>query len=194
MRRVFTMNNCKELMQEYLGSLEEIVDTYDLPVNNNFHEMLQQNKILQGIRKKHIEKYIEMFNEIIENKKEGKAVVIANDRNSAQTPHSELIKDGRFSEAKESKEGQIEVHLLGWGIAKALVKFKKADGSSDRYLPPCLSINENGKTDESVKMNLGIDEQVGGISISTADHYKDEDKIKGPTGRIRMLYIIYYPP
>ncbi|KAL7583191.1 hypothetical protein Lser_V15G44911 [Lactuca serriola] len=73
-------------------------------------------------------------------------------------------------------------------IVKVLVKFKKADGSSDRYLPLCLIINENGKIDESIKMNLGIVEQVGGISISTADHYKAEDKLKRPTGRIRTRW------
>lgn len=35
-----------------------------------------------------------------------------------------------------------KVHLLGWGIAMPLVKLKKADGSNDHYLPPCLIINE----------------------------------------------------
>jgi len=69
-KRVFIMEDCKELMPQYLRFVKGVVDAADLNLNVS-REILQQDRLVMNIRKNLVKKVLDLFKNMDKEKYEG---------------------------------------------------------------------------------------------------------------------------
>jgi molecular chaperone HtpG len=127
-KRVFIMDDCKELLPEYLGFVQGIVDAPDLNLNVS-REILQEDRLVRNIRKNLVkqifsvlegmekEKYEEFYNEFGQALKAGIPTDFENkERLAALLRYKTTKSDGKYVTLDEyianMKEGQKEIYYL----------------------------------------------------------------------------------
>ena len=122
------MDDCDELIPEWLNFVKDVVDSEDLPLNI-YREILQQNKILRVIKKNHVMKCMDMFDEIAE---------LSDDRKKFYEQFVKCVKLG----IRENSVDDLEIaELLRFNTSKSgdeQISFKEhvdrmKEGQNDNY-------------------------------------------------------------
>ncbi len=127
-KRVFIMDDCKELLPDYLGFVQGVVDAPDLNLNVS-REILQEDRLVRNIRKNLVkrifttleemdkEKYEEFYNEFGQALKAGIPTDFANkERIAALLRYKTTKSDGKYVSLDQyienMKEDQKEIYYL----------------------------------------------------------------------------------
>ena len=136
-KRVFIMDDCKELMPEYLGFIQGVVDAPYLNLNVS-REILQQDKIVNNIRKNLVKKVLDLLTKMDAEKYEtfygefGQAIKSGipmdfenKDKLSELLRYQTTKSDGKLVSLKEyvanMKDGQDSIYYITGENLSALI-------------------------------------------------------------------------
>jgi molecular chaperone HtpG len=153
-KRVFIMENCKELMPEYFGFVKGVVDAPDLNLNIS-REILQQDRLVRNIRRNLVkklfahlgemepEKYEQFYGEFGPILKIGIHTDPENRQKIADLARYQTTKsDGKLVSLKEyverMQEGQKEIYYITGDNLKALLNSPHLETLKEREVEVLL--------------------------------------------------------
>jgi molecular chaperone HtpG len=173
-KRVFIMDDAKELLPQYLRFIRGIIDSEDLPLNVS-REILQQNRVLTSIRTASVKKILSELSSIATNKPEQYVTFI--------TEYNRPLKEGLYGDYA-NRETLLELVRFKSTKAEGLVsladvKSRMKDGQKSIYYitggsesllrtSPLLEIYK--KKDIEV---LILDDEIDEIVFSGVEKYGD---------------------
>ncbi len=160
-KRIFIMDECKELVPSYLRFIKGVIDSEDLPLNVS-REILQSNKVVNNIKKHVTTKSLAMLKTLAEQKPE--------EYISFWKEMGNVLKEGFYMNYENLDE------------LKALLRFQSTDGASD---------NDYTSIDEYVKRMRETQEDIYYITgesraAAEASPHLEMFKDKG----IEVLYLV----
>jgi molecular chaperone HtpG len=175
-KRVFIMDDSRELLPQYLRFVRGIIDSEDLPLNVS-REILQQNKILTSIRTASVKKILSELKSIAANDPEKYAAFIAEyNRPLKEGLYSDFANRETLLDLIRFKSTKVE-GLTSLADAKARMKAEQKalytiTGGNESMLrnSPLLEIYK--KKDIEV---LILDDDIDEIVFSNIDKYGDID-------------------
>lgn len=175
-KRVFIMDDAKELLPQYLRFVRGIIDSEDLPLNVS-REILQQNKVLTSIRTASVKKILSELEKIAKNDPEKYLEFVAE--------YNRPLKEGLYSDYANRETLLDLIHFKSTKVegltSLADVKSRMHEGQKSIYLitggsesllrtSPLLEIYK--KKDLEV---LILDDDIDEIVFSGVEKYGDID-------------------
>ncbi len=177
-KRVFITDDDKELLPTYLRFIRGIIDAEDLPLNIS-REILQQNRILETIKKSSVKKILGEFKKLKENDMDRYLEFYKN--------FGKVLKEGLYGDF-ENKDTLLDLVLFKSSKRDGLISLKdykdamKDDQKSIYYITgKNESLLRNSPLIEQFKVNdievLLLDEEVDSIVMPMVGEY-DKTPIK----------------